>query len=91
MCHWVMAAGLPRDIWVLPPLPPLQLPARSLHKLLWAYLDSKEEALQAAEAPPGHALPAVAQSHCSTSFCRHGESTQTWLWRGSCGKLCFIT
>ena len=48
-----MAAGLTRDIWALPPLPPLQPPACSLCKLLWAYLDSKEEVLQAAEGPPG--------------------------------------
>lgn len=53
MCCWGMAAGLPGDIWALPPLPPLQSPACSLCKLLWAYLDSKEEVLQAAKGPPG--------------------------------------
>lgn len=63
MCHWGMAAGLPCDIWALPPLPPLQPPACSLHRLLWAYLDCKEEVLQAAKGPPGHALPTLAWSH----------------------------
>lgn len=56
-------AGLPRDIWALPPLPPLQPPVCSLHSLLWAYLDSKEEVLQTAKGSPGHALPTLAWSH----------------------------
>lgn len=57
-----MAAGLPCDIWALPPLPPLQPLACSLYRLLWAYLNCKE-LLQAAQGPLGHALPTLAWSH----------------------------
>lgn len=37
-----MAPGLPRDIWVRPPLPPLHPLPGSLRKLLWAELGPEE-------------------------------------------------
>lgn len=36
------ALGLPRDIWVRPPLPPLQPLPGSVRKLLWAGLGPEE-------------------------------------------------
>lgn len=79
MCCWGMAAGLPCDVWALSPLPPPQSPACSLCKLLWAFLDCKEEVLQAAKGATGASAASSFLVLLLNLLLRHGESAWTWL------------